>query len=80
MLKLNELEIDNKKAAHIITSGAAFFCGDFIYSRITLKLIQCDWDEFFVASVITASKENLYQSHTAITSRFYFELTIYNAI
>ena len=46
------------------------------YSRITLKSIQCDWDEFFVASVITASKENLYQSHTAITSRFYFELTI----
>ena len=46
------------------------------YSRITLKSIQCDWDEFFVASVITASKENLYQSHIAITSRFYFELTI----
>ena len=50
--------------------------GDFIYSRITLKLIQCDWDEFFVASVITASKENLYQSQKAITYRFYFELTI----
>ena len=49
------------------------------YSRITLKSIQCDWDEFFVASVITASKENLYQSHIAITYRFYFELTI-NAI
>ena len=46
------------------------------YSRITLKSIQCDWDEFFVASVITASKENLYQSHIAITYRFYFELTI----
>ena len=55
---------------------AAFFCGDFIYSKITLKLIQCDWDEFFVASVITASKENLYQSHIAITYRFYFALTI----
>ena len=37
------------------------------YSRITLKSIQCDWDEFFVASVITASKEVLYQSHIAIT-------------
>ena len=49
------------------------------YSRITLKSIQCDWDEFFVASVITASKENLYQSHIAITYRFYFELTI-NAV
>ena len=47
-----------------------------IYSRITLKSIQCDWDEFFVASVITASKENLYQSQIAITYRFYFELTI----
>ena len=46
------------------------------YSRITLKSIQCDWDEFFVASVITVSKENLYQSHIAITYRFYFELTI----
>ena len=46
------------------------------YSRINLKSIQCDWDEFFVASVITASKENLYQSHIAITYRFYFELTI----
>ena len=39
-------------------------------------MIQCDWDEFFVASVITASKENLYQSQKAITYRFYFELTI----
>ena len=47
------------------------------YSRITLKSIQCDWDEFFVASVITASKENLYQSQKAITYRFYFELTIH---
>ena len=47
-----------------------------IYSRITLKSIQCDWNEFFVASVITASKEDLYQSYIAITYRFYFELTI----
>ena len=48
-----------------------------MYSRIALKSIQCDWDEFFVASVITASKENLYQSHIAITYRFYFALTIF---
>lgn len=46
------------------------------YSRITLKSIQCDWNEFCVASVITASKEDLYQSYIAITYRFYFELTI----
>ena len=28
--------------------------------------MQRDWDEFFVASVITASKENLSQSQIAI--------------
>jgi len=27
--------------------------------------MQCDLDEFFVASVITASKENLSQSHAS---------------
>ena len=31
-----------------------YFC-----RRLTLKQIQRDWDEFFVASVITVSKENL---------------------
>ena len=28
--------------------------------------MQRDWDEFFVASVIAASKENLFQSQIAI--------------
>ena len=37
-----------------------------MYSRFTLKSMQRDWDEFFVASVIAASKENLSQSQIAI--------------
>jgi len=39
---------------------------------LTLKKIQRDWDEFFVASVITASEENLYQSHVAVNSSILF--------
>ena len=47
------------------------------YSELTLKTdlekqIQCDWDEFFVASVIAASKENLYQSPITINASFLF--------
>jgi len=44
---------------------------------LTLKKIQRGWDEFFVTSVITASKENLYQPPMAVYSSFYFILTTF---
>jgi hypothetical protein len=44
---------------------------------LTLKKIQRGWDKFFVASVITASKEDLYQPPMAVHSSFYFILTTF---
>lgn len=49
-----------------------------VYSRFILKTIEYDWDEFFVASVLTAHKENSSQSYVAINVSIYLELTIGN--
>jgi len=39
-----------------------------LYSELSIKTIQWDWDKFYAASVgaSTARKENLYQVHVDI--------------